>query len=54
MSTGAYSWHYILKHVSYHGLKQNGREDLANPFVGRMCCETDNITPVDIQRNSGN
>ena len=54
MSTGAFSWHYILKCVSYHGLKQKEREDLANPFVQRMSCEADTVTPVDYQRNSVN
>ena len=54
MSASAYSWHYILKCVGYHGLKQNGREDLGNPFVGQMCYENDTVTPVECQRNSGN
>ena len=38
MSAGAYSWRYILKCVSYHGLKRNGRRSRktlgnAEPFT---------------------
>ena len=38
MSAGAYLWCYVLKCVSYHGLKQNGRRlyPTWNPFAQQI------------------